>query len=95
MAIVAGLWLLTAVFGAFQTWRVKGYQADVEEYISKISALEQAVQLTETLRKDNADLTQEYNDLIGKLRGTAGYKTPLTYELRSVLGRVQRPVQQD
>jgi hypothetical protein len=86
---VVGAFALTISFGAFQTWKVSKYQEDVRSYISKISEMEQAVLLTESLRHDNETLARERNDLLEALRDTTGYDTPLPDDLRVLVERVR------
>ena len=86
MLLVGGL---VGLFSVLQTYRVSVYQSDIQEYIRKISALEQAVLLTKSLQKANAELIEERNAILEELRDTAGYSDPLPDELHRTLKRVQ------
>jgi len=55
----------------FQTSRVIKYQNDLEAKDEVILQLNRSVRLTDDLRKDNAELIQERDDLLGELRASS------------------------
>ena len=69
--------------------RNNSLNATNQEYSQKIEDLKAAQELTEKLRKDNATLTAELNSIQTRLKGAAGYDTPLPTGIADVLKRVQ------
>jgi cell division protein FtsB len=89
--LLLGSLVLALAWGGIQTWRATHHAEKSERLELEISSLKEAVLLTESLEKANAELQQELDDLLAELHNAEGGSVPLSLDIRRIINRLRYP----
>lgn len=72
-----------------QKVRLEKIKMELVDTKSDLGKIRTAIALTESLRKDNAKLTKERDDLRRELKNARGYSDPLPPDIRGIIDRMR------